>query len=50
MKQLRRVGSEVIALVEAAKSPFDDEWTNWFPTPELVLRDIPEGWHLLPDR
>ena len=42
--QIRKAGREVIKLIESAKSPFDDEWTDWQPSPELALRDIPHGW------
>jgi hypothetical protein len=46
--KLFEAGREVIGLVEAAKSPFDDEWTTWAPTPDLQIPEAPEGWHLLP--
>jgi hypothetical protein len=42
--EIRHAGEEVVPLIEAGKSPFDDSWTDWWPTPDLVLGPLPDGW------
>jgi hypothetical protein len=42
--EIRRAGEDVVPLIEAGKSPFDDSWTDWRPTPDLVLGPVPDGW------
>jgi hypothetical protein len=46
-QRIRRAGREVIALVEAAAPPFDDQWTDWRATPDLIVREVPDGWQRL---
>jgi hypothetical protein len=46
--EIREHGRAVIELVERAQPPFDDEWPEWEPSPDLVLDNIPDGWQLLP--
>ena len=46
--QIRRAGEEVIALIEARKTPFDDEWTGWRPPEGWAIADIPDGWQTAP--
>ena len=43
-EEIRLAGEEVVPLIEAGKSPFDDSWTDWWPTADLVLGYIPDGW------
>jgi hypothetical protein len=45
---LYAIGHEVIALVEARTSPFDDSWIEWRPPGRLRLADPPKGWQYLP--
>lgn len=47
-EELREVGREVLDLVSARKPPFDDEWIDWRPTPDLALGEVPDGWQFLP--
>ena len=47
-RNLRRAGEAVIERIESQQSPFDDEWINWFPTPDLAISEMPRGWELLP--
>jgi hypothetical protein len=42
--EIRRAGQEVVTLIEAGQSPFDDSWTDWWPAPDLVLGPVPDGW------
>jgi hypothetical protein len=44
--EIRHAGEDVVTLIEAGKSPFDDSWTDWWPTPDLVLGPVPDGWQL----
>ena len=43
-EEIRQAGEEVVPLIEAGQSPFDDSWTDWWPTPDLVLGHVPDGW------
>ena len=45
---LVNAGKEVIALVEAGLSPFDDEWREWTAPAGLQPPEAPEGWQFLP--
>ena len=47
-EQIRQAWREVGALIESAKPPFDEEWTDWQPTADLILRDVPQGWQFWP--
>jgi hypothetical protein len=47
--EIRLAGEEVIPLIEASKSPFDDSWTDWSPTADLVLGEVRDGWQYQPD-
>jgi hypothetical protein len=47
--RLRREGEEVINLIVQGRSPFDDEWTDWRPSPrEAFIPEAPDGWQYLP--
>ena len=43
-KQIRDAGEDVVKLIEAGASPFDDEWTSWLPPPGARIEAIPDGW------
>jgi Protein of unknown function (DUF402) len=45
---IRRAGEQVIKLIEAGRSPFDDEWTSWQPPSDWRIFEIPDGWQSQP--
>jgi hypothetical protein len=47
-EEIRADGRNVIELIEAGKPPFDDEWVDWRPPEDLVLKPAPDGWQFLP--
>jgi hypothetical protein len=47
-ERIRRACHEVLPLIEARRSPFDGEWTDWSPDSGLQLGEWPEGWHRFP--
>jgi hypothetical protein len=45
---IRRAGEHAAGLIEARKSPFDDEWTGWRAPDGWAISEIPDGWQFLP--
>ncbi len=41
---IRAEGEQVIAALEARRSPFDEPWDRWRPDPGLPAPTLPEGW------
>jgi len=46
--ELRAVGLEVIADVEAGRSPFDSAWIDFTPDPEWPSPELPDDWSRVP--
>ena len=47
-ERIRRVGLDLLPLIEAGASPFDSRWMGWCPTPELLISALPDGWDHTP--
>jgi hypothetical protein len=47
-ERIRSVGHEVIDMVDKRAPPFDDEWIEWRPDPDLLLGEVPQGWQFMP--
>jgi hypothetical protein len=48
VERLYDAGKALEPLIEAGRSPFDDEWTAWQPEVIVPVPRVPAGWHLLP--
>ncbi len=46
--RIREACHNILPLIEARTSPFDDEWIDWSPSAVLVLGHVPTDWHLYP--
>jgi hypothetical protein len=47
-ERIQQVGRDLLPLLQAGASPFDDRWIDWHPTPELVISALPDGWNDTP--
>ena len=48
-ERIHQVGRDLLPLLRAGAGPFDDRWTDWCPTPELAIADLPDGWNDAPE-
>ncbi len=48
VERFHSAGRQLEPLIEAQRSPFDDEWTDWRPDRATAAPAIPEGWQKLP--